>query len=181
MPLNNDPRARWRLTFACAVTLVALPAMWLLNQRDEDDDAVPADESVATTAPAGDRRTEGTVPVSLDPLSLDESIYLEGDGTEEPEVLVSAAVPQASDGEVFSARATFSSNFTGAGLCVGGPGEIGTAITVTNVNNNRSTDCELVAGNDIIDPDPDTVVLDRATYLEIANASDAPVPVEIRP
>nr|MDQ3311995.1 hypothetical protein [Actinomycetota bacterium] len=59
--------------------------------------------------------------------------------------------------------------------------EIGTAITVTNVNNNRSTDCELVAGNDIIDPDPDTVVLDRATYLEIADASDAPVPVEIRP
>ena len=66
MPLNNDPRARRRLTFACVVTLVALPAMWLLNQRDEGDDAVPADESVATTALAGDRPTEGSVPATLE-------------------------------------------------------------------------------------------------------------------
>lgn len=95
-------------------------------------------------------------------------------------MVVDVAVPPAPEGEVVSAVATFSGNFSAPGLCVGGPGEIGTELTVLNVNNNRETECQLVSGNGIIEPEQGTIVLDRATYLEIADASDAPVPVELR-
>lgn len=181
MLLNTtDHRGRRRLTFACAVTLVALPALWFLDHRAERDDGA-GDTTTTSAAPSAPGTVSGgTTADSIDPLSLDESIYLSGDGTEQPEVVVEAAVPPAPDGKLISARATFSSNFSQTGLCVGGPGEAGTSITVTNVNNDRSIECELVSGNGIINPDAGTVVLDRATYLQIADASDAPVPVEIR-
>lgn len=181
--LNPDIRDRRRVTFACLLTLVALPTLWFLN-RDDDNADGGVNQAADTSAPppetAPTAADDALAPATVDPMALDESIYLSGDGTEQPDVVVDVAVPPAEDGEVVSARATFSSNFTAAGLCVGGPGEVGTVFTVTNVNNNRSTDCTVVAGGGIIEPEAGTIVLERSVYLEIATASDAPVPVEIR-
>lgn len=157
--------------------------MWLLN-RDIGDSSASGDTVTETTAPpvASTPTTENDAssPVTNDPMALDESIYLSGDGTEQPDLVVDVAVPAAEQGEVMSARATFSRNFTAPALCVGGPDEVGTVLTVTNVNNNRSTECTVVSGAGIIEPEAGTIVLERSVYLQIADASDAPVPVEIR-
>ncbi|MDQ3737670.1 MAG: hypothetical protein M3337_00690 [Actinomycetota bacterium] len=168
------------MTLACLLTLVALPTVWLLNRDDGADGDQMADTTEAPVESAPTTRSDALSPATVDPMALDESIYLSGDGTEQPDVVVDVAVAPAEEGEVMSARATFSSNFTAAALCVGGPGEIGTVLTVTNVNNNRSTDCTMVSGARIIEPEPGTIVLERSAYLQIADASDAPVPVEIR-
>lgn len=168
------------------LTLVALPTVWLLNRESGDgsESNASTDTVAVTTAPPVEStpptENDASSPVTDDPMALDESIYLSGDGTEQPDIVVDVAVPAAEEGEVVSARATFSSNFTDAGLCVGGPGEIETVLTVTNVNNNRSTDCTVVSGSGIIEPEPGMIVLERSAYLQIADVSDAPVPVEIR-
>jgi hypothetical protein len=163
---------------AVSATLVALPALWMVQGDERDDPAESARGATTTTVVAtgsDDRRA------AVEQASEADSIFLSGDGTNSASAAVAdVGIPAAEEGVVNRARASFSSAFAGAGMCVGGPAPVGTTLTITNVNNNRSTTCVVVDKTERVDPDPSTIVLERSTYLSIANAADAPVPVEIR-
>lgn len=151
----------------------------MLQRHDERSAQNGPDEAAATTvtvdlADPDDRRT------AIEHASEADSIFLGGGGTRSPSTAIDVGVPDSEEGEVERARASFSSGFAASGMCVGGPDPVGTTLTITNVNNSRSTTCVVVGKTERIDPDPGTIVLERSTYLSIANAADEPVPVEIR-
>ena len=63
-PLKFDDRDRRRLVYASALTIVALPAVWLVNR--EDDGSVRP--NVAAVGPAVGDVTESTTPATIDPM-----------------------------------------------------------------------------------------------------------------
>lgn len=166
------------------LTIVALPALWILN-RSSDDAGEPAGGEPATDQPTADE-PEPIATVDdehdrlIDDLGRNRSIFMSGDGTRNHSAVVDVELQAAEPGEVNRARASYSSAFAGSGFCVGGPADVGSELTITNVSNNRSISCIVVSPTERVNPEAGTVILDRTTYLSIANAADAPVPVEIR-
>ncbi len=157
-----------------------MPTVWLLN-RDIGDSSASGDTVAETTAPpvASTPTTENDAssPVTNDPMALDESIYLSGDGTEQPDLVVDVAVPAAEQGEVMSARATFSRNFTAAALCVGGPDEVGTVLTVTNVGNGKTIKCKVGDRGPFVQGR--VVDLSRYAFSQLASPSAGVISVKI--
>jgi hypothetical protein len=178
--LRFHARDRRRITLAVVTTLIALPALWFVQRDDRADDAEQPDTAPVvdtTAAPASDPDDRHE---AIERASEDDSMFLSEDGTGSPSAAVDVGVAPAEEAGVIRARASFSSAFAGAGMCVGGPAPVGSTLTVTNVNNNRSATCIVVEKTERVDPDVNTIVLESSTYLSIANAADAPVPVEIR-
>ena len=158
---------------------MALPALWMLQRNDDSGDRAGRETTAATTVadPLSDPEHRRT---AIERASDADSIFLGEGGRRSSSAVVDVGVPAREEGEVNRARASFSSAFASSGMCVGGPAPVGSTLTITNVNNNRSATCVVVDETERINPDPGVIVLERSTYLSIANAADAPVPVEIR-
>lgn len=163
-------------------TLLAFPTLWVVNHNSEDrSPAAPNAGAIGLEVEGGDDSTTTTLDrrANLDRAAAEPSIFISADRRRATRHVVEIATPTSEGGELVRGNATFSSGIASAALCVGMADE-GTTLTVRNVNNNRSTTCLVVGRTDRVDPEPGTIVLERNTYLQIASASDAPVPVEIR-
>ena len=179
MALSHPDRRR--ILVACAITAVALPALWFANQPDsgapnvatagiavgdgspEDDD--PASETDAGLTSASDAET-GAAPV-----------FLDGPTAQVGAGVAEIAVPIAPGAERITIDATFRSNVVVAGVCrVPGLGN-GQPITVVNLNNNRSITC--TTSLTPADAAPE-LVMHPELFSQIADLTDAPIPVEIR-
>jgi len=176
-----SPPDRRRILLACAITTVALPALWYANQPDSGapnvatagiavgdgsaSDAEPGPEADTGRTTATDDET-GAAPVFLDGPTAQL-------GAGVPEI----AVPIAPSAERVTIDATFRSNVVVAGVCrVPGLGN-GQQITVVNLDNNRSITCTTKltpadAGHEL--------VMHPELFSQIADLTDAPIPVEIR-
>ena len=168
-----DPDRR-RFLLATLVTLLALPALWWINQ--DDDSAAPNvapvgvevgdDTDAATTGePATEADGDGTEPVFLDgPFSANPGA-------------AEIAVPAAPDREPIVGTASYSSVISG-GTCLTNHTEPWNEVTVVNLDNNRSIKF-------LVAPAPEAqttdIVIHTRRYNALADLTDAPIPVEIRP
>ncbi len=177
-------RDRRRLTVATVVTIVALPALWLFS-RDGGSSGpnvaavgVQVENGYVTNDAGADATTVDAGPSTANlpeaELSADVApVFLDGpaaNGGGMPAI----AVPTAPPSEIVELPATYSSqiwNWT----CVAPGIQTGVELTIVNVDNGRSTTCVATYG----DPRSTGLVLHTNGFLELADLTDAPIPVEI--
>jgi hypothetical protein len=182
--MAHDYGQRRRVALALAVTVIAAPAAFLLNRSSGDDEPATTgtvDTVVGTVAPAGGTSPATAVaPVTESP---DETDAL---GTSPPGYLSGTTVPGDVDAaqiavprlpESVKGLATFSSDIDSTLRChANAEVPFNATITVTNLDNSRSVQCVSSIGGA---PPETTIVLATATFAEIADLTDAPVPVQI--
>lgn len=178
--MSPDYAQRRRVALAVAITAIAAPAAFLLDRGGDEPEqvvttvvgSVVSDVSATTGAPARVETPQGT-----DPMGTAPAAFLEGAGTVAPEEPATIAIPRLPD--AVEGRATFSRSIRKVTSCqisatVGAP--FGGAVTVTNLDNSRSVQCI----NDVGGAAPDQeVVLNADAFGQIADLTDAPVPVQI--
>lgn len=179
--MSPDYAQRRRVALAVAITAIAAPAAFLLDRGGDEPEqvvttvvgSVVSGETTATTG-APDRVD---TPQGTDPMGTAPAAFLEGAGTVAPEEPATIAIPRLPD--AVEGRATFSRSIRKVTSCqisatVGAP--FGGAVTVTNLDNSRSVQCI----NDVGGAAPDQeVVLNADAFGQIADLTDAPVPVQI--
>lgn len=170
-----SPADRRRLTLATVITLVALPALWLMQR----DDTAPGSPGLAAAgAPSLAADTDDSV--DTEPPA---PAYLEGPASSVDEAPDSSLVIATSADDVTN-RLTGTAGFRRFDPALFAPGScsvhgapLGVRVTVRNVDNDRTIDClnmSTTRGDD-----GEVAVLDRASFLQIADLVDAPLPVEI--
>jgi hypothetical protein len=183
--MDHDYAQRRRVAFAIAITAIAAPAAFLLNR-----DAGVADDGAATTPPVGTVLAAGAAPVDggqatepasdpadTDPLGTAPVGFLAGSTLPEDDEPARIAIPRLP--EAVKGSASFSSDIEETTRChakISNGVPFNATLTVTNLDNSRSIQCVASIGG----PEPTTdVVLATATFAEIADLTDAPVPVQI--
>jgi hypothetical protein len=179
---------RRRLVVAVAITLIALPSLWLMS-RGGDSGAPNVATAGMAIAPAHgsapERREETTGPAVTpaptapttvaDPMGRVAAGYLAPPVSTPAPGPVAIAVPAAADETSVVGEATYRSSITDATACVVPGAPLGVTVVVTNRNNNRSITCRAIppsagpAGG---------IVLSTSSFAAIADLTDAPVPVD---
>jgi hypothetical protein len=181
---QNDPSVafddtdRRRFFLATTLTLLALPALWWANQSDGAGAPNVAVVGVGVAESDGDA-VDTTIGQSLLPakalLGDTAPVFLDGPAGAGPGV-AEVAVPAPPAVARITTKATFRSTVTGDTCIV--PGAVnGTALTIVNLNNNRSVRCVAVLAPD---GTRDEVVLPATAFSELADLTDAPIWVELR-
>jgi hypothetical protein len=172
---------RRRILIACAITAVALPALWYANQPDSGAPNVATAGIAVGDGSASDAETvvesdEGRTSAS-DAETGAAPVFLDGPTAQVGAGVAEIAVPIAPNAERVTIDATFRSDVVVAGVCrVPGLGN-GQQITVVNLNNNRSITC--TTSLTPADAAPE-LVMHPDLFAQIADLTDAPIPVEIR-
>ena len=174
MALNDTDRGRF--FFALLITLVAVPSLWWFSR----DDAAP-DQSTVTTAVAPQTTEAAPTTIgqtNLPPPEAVDSLPIFLDGPEGqiggvPEIAVPGQPTTAS----IIAEATFRRALAGQQTCLSRTILVSRIITVVNLDNNRATTCRVLLAPATQRQD---LVMDVDRFTEIADLTDAPIPVEIR-
>ena len=183
--MAHDYAQRRRVALALAITVIAAPAAFLLNRSNGDDEPVTAgtlETVVGTVAAAGGTTVAGAVvpvteaPDATDALGTASAGYLSGTTVPGEADAAQIAVPRLP--ESVRGMATFSSDIDSTRKCHANAAEVpfNATITVTNLDNSRSVQCVSSIGG--AQPET-TIVLATATFAQIADLTDAPVPVQI--
>jgi hypothetical protein len=161
---------RRRLVLASIFTVVALPALWVINRNDQS--AAPK-VGAAGVAPVGANTAPPTSAYKPDP-----PIFLDGPANGVGPAVVDIVVPRAPTDTEATGRASFR-RFADASNnpCSTALAPWNARITVTNLNNGQSTTCV----NSISPPLPAGVdiVLHTELFTTIADLTDAPIPVRL--
>lgn len=169
MAITNPDRRR--ILLATALTAVALPVLWWSSKSD---DAAP---NVATAGIA----VGGASSPNPDPTPNDADtrpgapVFLDGPTGQVGAGLAEIAVP-GTTGDTVVTTAAFRNSLPATWCSV--PGMLnGRTVTVVNLDNNRSVTCTttMVRGNL-----GEQIYLHPDLFADIADLTDAPIPVEIR-
>ena len=166
---------RRRLAFASALTIAALPAVWLVN-RDDETSRRP---NVAAVGAAVEDGAAVATPHVIDPM-----------GDVSPQFLAAAAPPATATGPVAPivgtgegpvlavASAIFRRSVRDTATCLYSGVPSGTHVLVVNVANDRSVDCWTALRRP---GEPrDELVMSATAFAAIADPTAAPIHVEIR-
>jgi hypothetical protein len=158
--MNSNERRR--LLIAAAVTVVAIPVLMISGGSDSssDESSTPTTVVVENSEPA-------------DPAFLPVE-----DSTPAPEI-ITVNVPAPPSGTVIKGIASFIRWPETLGLrpCATPNALIGSIITVTNLNNGRSIECNNVSIQQL--PGDAVIIIHTEVFLELADLVDAPIPVQI--
>ena len=158
--MNSNERRR--LMIAAAVTVVAIPVLMISGGSDSssDESSTPTTVVVENSEPA-------------DPAFLPVE-----DSTPAPEI-ITVNVPAPPSGTVIKGVASFIRWPETLGLrpCATPNALIGSIITVTNLNNGRSIECNNVSIQQL--PGDAVIIIHTEVFLELADLVDAPIPVQI--
>jgi hypothetical protein len=180
--MAHDYAQRRRVALALAITVIAVPAAFLLNRSSGDGEPATAgtlETLVGTFPPAGGSVVAGA-PVTesadaTDALGTSLAGYLSGTTVPGDVSAAQIAVPRLP--ESVKGLATFSSEIDSTLRChANAEVPFNATITVTNLDNSRSVQCVSSIGG--AQPET-TIVLATATFAQIADLTDAPVPVQI--
>jgi hypothetical protein len=178
---------RRRLVVAVAITVIALPSLWLMSRSGSsgapnlatagvaiapDGAGSVADESPVTSQPPSPAASPPTTDV--DPMGSIPAAVVQSPPATAGSVAI--AVPGGTDATFAVGDASYRSSIRDASTCIVRDAPFGTTVTVTNRNNNRSIVCRAsvpAAGTD------EAVVLATSRFNEIADLTDAPIPVDI--
>jgi hypothetical protein len=175
------------VVLASAVTLAVLPAIWLINRKD--DTASPNVAAVGLSADGSAAATTTTTRPDL--MGSLPPRYLTGTNDSIPQPTVAPVAVGRVEGIVIgSGTATYRRDVERAGWCLTDAVEAGLDVTVVNLDNGRSIRCTTQprsGGRDQedVDEDPvvppaDELVLLPDDFAQLADLTDAPVPIEIR-
>ncbi|MFZ9676042.1 MAG: hypothetical protein ACO3FR_04605 [Ilumatobacteraceae bacterium] len=158
--MNSNERRR--LLIAAAVTVVAIPVLMISGGSDSSND----ESSTPTTV----------VVVNSEP--ADPAFLPVEDSTPTPEI-ITVNVPAPPSGTVIKGIASFIRWPETLGLrpCATPNALIGSIITVTNLNNGRSIECNNVSIQQL--PGDAVIIIHTEVFLELADLVDAPIPVQI--
>jgi len=161
---------------ASALTIVALPGIWLVN-RDDDASARPNVAAVGAVVEGG--APSSTSP-TFDPMGTAAPQYLDGTATPDASTTlpIPAAVGTSGDHFVTTATAIFRRSVTNTRTCLFNGVAQGEFITVVNVDNDLSIQCFVAPRAP--DQPVGELVMSAAAFAEIADPSTAPIDVEIR-
>ena len=162
--------------FASALTVAALPAVWLVNR---DDDASARPNVAAVGAALGDA-TASTTPTTIDPMGDAGPQFLDGTSSraQQAPAPVTAVIGSREGRLVGTATALFRRAVGDPSTCVYSGVPSGSRIIVVNVANDRSVECWTTLRS--IDEPQDEVVMSAAAFAAIADPTTAPIHVEIR-
>jgi hypothetical protein len=159
-----------RILLASALTLVALPALWWANQSDSGAPNI-ATAGIAVVDQSVTTSTANTEVGDVAPVFLDGPAGRVGAGLAEIAVPAPPAIAR------ITTTATFRSTVGSTSTCVVPGVSNGTRVTVVNLDNNRSITCTAFLA---LSGAPDQVVMMPELFAELADLTDAPIPVEIR-
>jgi hypothetical protein len=163
-----------RLAVAAAITVIALPSLWLMSRSEEAGAPNVAIAGVAIAPESGSPTTAG--PGAVDPMGSPGAAYLDGPPAGTSPGVVAIAVPNARPGTSVTGTASYRSTLPSESECQVKDAPFGSTVTVTNLDNSRSMTCTaMVPPTGILD----SVVMHIDAFLSIADLADAPVPVEI--
>ncbi len=163
---------RRRIVLATVLTIVALPAVWLLDR----DDPTPSPNVAAAGVPTPGAATEAAPADTFTPevpAFLDNTVVVP-----EPAV-IDIAVPDSVNPNLTEVKLTYK-NYESIQVgtpCTTVAAPSGARITVTNVDNGLSVTCVNTLGMSV--PIGADMAIDINLYVTIADLVDAPVPVRI--
>jgi hypothetical protein len=171
--MDYEYSQRRRTFIAIAITVVLGPAAFLLSRGPDDSQAAPQVTVIGTTPQ--ERPSLASAPTATDVMGTSPPILEapESDPTNDPATIAIPRVPRSITG-----TASFSRDLTSPTGCQVASLEVpfNARVTVTNLDNSQSIDCI----NNVGGTRPrDAVVLHADAFLEIADLTDAPVPVQI--
>ena len=186
MALTDTDRRRFLL--ATTLTLLALPALWWANQSENS--AAPnvavagADVGVDVGAAHEDvgsssESSAESARLGIDPGEVGDiaPVFLDGPSSAAGAGLSEVAVPARPEVARINADATFRSDIGGPDSCVV-PGVInGQQVTIVNLDNGRSVACTTTLARSAAGAQ---VTLHSSLFAQLADLTDAPIPVEIR-
>lgn len=174
--MSQDYAQRRRVAVALAITVIAVPAAFLLNRGNEPATtptgtvigSVVADGSSAQQAQPAD------APSATDAMGTTPVGYLDGTvpaRDSDPAKIAIPRLPQSING-----TGSFRRQLTNVAGCIAKGVPYNSRITVTNRDNSRSVTCINNVGG--VQPNVD-VVLHPDAFLQIADLTDAPIAVQI--
>lgn len=181
--MHEDFAQRRRVALALAITVILVPAAFLLNRggtdaADEPDSTLvgPAIIPGASTPPALDEASDGP-NATTDPMGTTPLDYIQGTVPPQADDPATIAIPRV--GRSIRGAASFSRSITDPAACqIRDVATIpfDTAITVTNLDNSQSIRCIVSVGGAVPDQ---AVILSADAFLQIGDLTDAPLSVEI--
>jgi hypothetical protein len=192
---NDTDRRRFLL--AASLTLLALPALWWANQQA--DSGAPnvatvgidvGDGHSESTAPTDDERLVEaasefepattapsiTVPPTTPPADPSAPVFLDGPSAVAGGGAAEIAVPAAPTVANITTAASYRSSISPVNTCLTSNIKTGTTITVVNLNNGHSVTC---IATRVYSTDGTGLIMHTDTFSQIADLTDAPIPVEI--
>ena len=163
-----------RLAVAAAITVIALPSLWLTSRRDEAGAPNVATAGVAISPEEGSPTTVGSG--AADPMGSPGAAYLDGPPAATSDGVINIAIPSDPPGTSVTGTASYRSSLHSVAVCQVRDAPFGAKVTVTNLDNSRSVACTAsISSAGILD----SVVMHTDAFLIIADLADAPVPVDI--
>jgi hypothetical protein len=172
--LRLDGRDRRRLALASALTVVALPAVWLVNR----DDDVSGPNVAAVGLASDDAAGAAASTTSVDPMGEVDARYLDGTPQPPPPQHVPIAVGTTDEAAVATARAIYRRSVGRPDTCAFNGIEPGESITVVNVDNGRSVECSTALRP--MDAPRGELVMHPDRFRHIADLTNTSILVEIR-
>lgn len=155
---------RRRLALVGVITVVAIPAILFRNDSSADRSTAPVTSVVVAPTDSG----------PTDPAFLPDNT-----GPMVPEI-ITVNVPAPPVGSTVNGTASFirwRGDLLGLRPCATPHALIGAVITITNINNGRSLECNNVSIQSLTGGN--IILIHTEVFLEIADLIDAPIPVQI--
>ena len=204
MAPNNTDRRRFLL--ATALTLLALPALWWANQQADsgapnvatvgvdvgdgsDSDTVAADTTAMIDPVTGQPMPPDTAAVAATtlptvitaaptttPADPSAPVFLDGPSGAIGAGAAQVVTPAAPTVERITTSASYRSSISPIDTCLTADIRTGATVTVTNLDNGHSVTCiatRVYSATDI------GLIMHTDTFSQIADLTDAPIPVEI--
>jgi hypothetical protein len=185
--MHEDFAQRRRIALALAITVILVPAAFLLNRGGGDAADEPAGTLVGEVRISG--QPDGSVAEdTLESSGRNESTGTDPMGTTPPEALQGTVPEQAGDPATIAipratravrGTATFSRDISDSAACqvrdlIAIP--FNSSVTITNLDNSQSVQCIASVGGAAPDDD---VIMNADAFLQIGDLTDAPLSVEI--
>ncbi len=194
MAHNDSDRRRFLL--ATAMTLLALPALWWANKQS--DAGAPNVATVGIEVASGDSANAGAVIAPIDAGAIPTTtlpvvatsptlpstpavtapapVFLEGPSAKGATEAPAVGVPAAPTVATITTKANYRSTISPVDSCFVAGVETGTRITVTNLDNGHAVSC---IANRVYTDGSEGIVLHTTAFAQIADLTDAPIPVDI--
>jgi hypothetical protein len=179
--MNQDFAQRRRVAVALAITVIAVPAAFLLN-RNGDAASAPEVTLVGTVSlneSGSDGRAAGApepadAPAATDAMGSTGVGFLDGTVPARNNDPATIAIPRV--GEAIIGLASFNYYIVDVTACAAKDAPFNVRLTVTNLDNSRSVTCINKIGGAQM---KDDIVLHADAFLQIGDLTDAPIHVSI--
>lgn len=167
--IDHDRR---RVAVASVFTLVALPALWVLNRESAATSGAPNVGAAGVEIKSGADSEPNDAAYEPEP-----PLFVGGDEVPVPPAAVIVAVPPPTGANQVTARASFHRYSAGSRQCTTLLAPDGVVLTVENIDNGQTTTCTNTLG--VAMPAGADIVLHTDVFGEIGNLADAPLPVHV--